>query len=286
MKTAFQSAYAYANNNPIKLNDPTGMEAENPQSSENIEPKSNDLPNTTEPTKENPTTEKTDINKTGEAWKHKHKWNDVITDKKDIKKYGDGFEKGKTTYKDLYEKIAPKILGDKLAESQEKGLKMDCADLVLNTLVDFASEFGLPVYIKDYRPDGKTFDSTSTSFKSKTEFAQALKNTFGAATLFSEANKALNTIDWNDIQPGDIMTWKFYIWPLQDESSRSWHANTITDVTKETITVIQGSLSDNSATEIGTKTYDRESSGKVDGPWDIKEVKARRWNFNSFDKRK
>ena len=297
LKYGYQSSYAYADNNPINKMDHNGEgtgegtnqtqaftkgEADNLQSTA----AGANSPAGDEDVSTNPAPE-TDLTKKGPAWKHKHKWSDIIKDKETIAKYGEGFKKGKTTYADLYKKRAPAILKEKLGES---GKKVDCANLAMETLIEFASFYGLPVYMTDYRVGGKTFDSKSTEYSTPEKFSEALQETFGAATLFSEFNPALETISWKNIRPGDIMAWKFNIAPWSDETDRSWHINTITSVTEKSITVIQGGLEGGAASEITQKTYDRNKKGEVDPSFytsfGVKDVKARRWNFDYFDNRK
>jgi hypothetical protein len=266
--------YNYVQNNPMNRVDPTGA----------LDTGGGDVPKEDGNDKSNSQNAKQE----GEAWKHKHLWNDVIVKASDKRKYGEGFEEGKTTYKDLYEKRVAAVLERKMEESKNFNKTIDCADLVMETLVDFASYYGLPVVMKDYRKKNVTYDSRSTTAKSASEFSAKIKRAFGAATLFSKYNTSLQTVDWSDAMAGDVLTWKYEVYLWEDEANRVWHASTISDLSDDSITVIQGSLDDGQATQISEKAYDRDSKGKVDPSfWTslaIDEVKVRRWNFKLFDK--
>jgi hypothetical protein len=229
----------------------------------------------------------------GAAWAHQHLWNDTVTNQSHISKFGSDYFAG-MKYKDgLPFRIKP-ILENRLKKSQVNNTKIDCADLCLSVLVEYASFYGLPLLFDDYREiktsPNRRLNSKNTQYKSTSEFDLALRKTYGAATLFSEFNLFIEDVAWNNIRPSDMMTWRsntiIIIHPNQ-----TFHANTITELSNDSITVIQGSLEDEQPTPIEKRIYDRDTDGSVDpGFWKAwfvyggsGSIKARRWKFNVFD---
>lgn len=227
----------------------------------------------------------------GEAWTHQHLWNDTIINQNHINNFGSDYFAG-MKYKDGLHFRIKSILEKRLKDSQVSNIKIDCADLCLSALVEFASFYGLPLLFQDYRTEtsNRILNSKSTQYNSVAKFVIAVKKTYGAATLFSPNNKFMEDVVWSSIEPSDVMTWKsntiMIIHPNQ-----TFHANTITELTNDSITVIQGSLEDEQPTPIEKKNYDRNNDGSVDpGFWKAwftyggsGAVKARRWKFNVFD---
>lgn len=229
----------------------------------------------------------------GPAWTHQYLWNDPITNQSHINNFGSDYFSG-MRYKDGIQFRMKSILERRLKNSQVKPIKIDCADLCLSVLVEYASFYGLPLLFEDYREirtsPNRRLNSKNTQYRSISEFDLALRNTYGAGTLFSEFNLFMEDVAWNNIHPSDIMTWRsntiIIIHPNQ-----TFHANTITELTNDSITVIQGSLEDEQPTPIEKRVYDRNTDGSVDpGFWKAwfvyggsGAIKARRWKFNVFD---
>jgi hypothetical protein len=223
----------------------------------------------------------------GAAWTHQYLWNDTVTNSSHISNFGSDYFAG-MKYKEGLPFRIKAILEKRLKDSQVRQTKIDCADLCLSALIEYASFYGLPLLFQDYRAQtsNRILNSKSTQYNSKDKFDLAVRQTYGAATLFSSDNKFMEDVAWNSIHPSDVMTWKSNTIPIIHPNV-THHANTITELTNDSITVIQGSLEGGQATPIEKKTYDRDSNGEVDPSlWtafytDV--VKARRWKFNIFD---
>jgi len=223
----------------------------------------------------------------GAAWTHQYLWNNTVINQSHINNFGSDYFAG-MKYKDGLQFRIKSILERRLKDSQVRHTTIDCADLCLSALIEYASFYGLPILFEDYRAQtsNRILNSKKTQYNSVAKFDLAAKQTYGAATLFSSLNKFMEDVAWNTIRPSDVMTWKSETIPIIHPNV-TFHANTITELTNNSITVIQGSLEDGQATPIQKKTYDRDYNGKVDPSFWTEfytdEVKARRWKFNAFD---
>jgi len=223
------------------------------------------------------------------AWSHQQLWNDIVINQNHIKNFGSDYFSG-MKYKDGLTFRIKSILEKRLKDSQIRHLKIDCADLCLSALIEYASFYGLPLLFKDYRDQtsNRVLNSKNTQYNSKDSFDLAVRKTYGAASLFSSQNFFLEDVNWKNIRCSDLLCWK-YILPLwEDESKRSWHASTISELTNDKIITIQGSLDNGAATYIEQRQYDRDSdNGEINLDLTlsviIDEVKAKRWKFSVFD---
>jgi len=90
-----------------------------------------------------------------------------------------------------------------------EGKNIDCADLALSVIIDYASENGLPLEIST--ANGTTFDSNSDSYNSVDEFKNGYTNDNGvdvSGVLPSVGSKDIptNTFELSKsvVQPGDM----------------------------------------------------------------------------------
>jgi len=224
----------------------------------------------------------------GPAWRHLQLWNDTITHQTHVNNFGsDYFSDMK--YKDgLTFRIKP-ILEKRLNNGQ---IKIDCANLCLSVLIEYGLFYGLPILLKDYRltTSNRLLNSKNTQYNSITKFDKAAKQTYVAFTLFSDDNLFIQDIDWNSIRLSHIITWKSNI-ILIIHPNQTYYAHTISELTNNSITVIQGSLENEQPTNIEKKVYERNSDGSVNpGLWKSYfkyggsgGIQAKRWKFNVFD---
>jgi hypothetical protein len=90
------------------------------------------------------------------------------------------------------------------------GEDVDCADLALNVIIDYASENGLPLQIST--KDGTTFDSNSDNYNSVPEFKNGYTNNDGQKiqgvlpnVQARDINTNTFTLNKSDAQPGDMI---------------------------------------------------------------------------------
>ena len=119
------------------------------------------------------------------------------------------------------------------AEHQAAGTKLDCADLSINMLCEFAAEHGLPVEWRVYYPPEKrfvTFTSSDRQFASPAAFTAWSQHFLGAMNLADNtypidyatwASGDMVLMDWNqtDVAPNfeGRTVWHTYLVGVPDE---------------------------------------------------------------------
>ena len=98
--------------------------------------------------------------------------------------------------------------GNRLKEYE--GKKVDCADLALNVLIDYASENGLSLQIST--ADGASFDSNSDDYNSVRDFKNGYTNDDGKKVdgvlpnvQARDISSNTYTLNKSDAQPGDMI---------------------------------------------------------------------------------
>jgi hypothetical protein len=109
-----------------------------------------------------------------EAWDSPNEWNDDY-----IQKYNN-------------------TLNDRINQYKSDGKTFTCEDLVLSTLIDFASENGLPA---SFSNESGNYDSRDNKWKNVNQFKKAVLSTSGAKDLMNSTV----TIDASQLKVGDII---------------------------------------------------------------------------------
>ena len=93
---------------------------------------------------------------------------------------------------------------NRLMYYHDKNIKLDCADLSISVLIDYASENGLPLKLLSLSK--AVFDSTSDSYNSIEDFKKGNKKVKGALSLTAKDIK-MNTfiISKEESEPGDMI---------------------------------------------------------------------------------
>jgi hypothetical protein len=138
-----------------------------------------------------------------------------------------------------------------------EGEDVDCADLALDVLIDYASENGLPLQIST--KEGQVFDSNSDNYNNVSEFKNGYTNDNGEkvqGVLPSVQAKDISsntyTVDKKDAQCGDMII-------LTKPCDHIVNYSQITPERKLTY----GNLTGNNPSEV--KTTNDWSNSKVDG---------------------
>jgi RHS repeat-associated protein len=220
----------------------------------------------------------------GGEWKSKHKWTDVITDKSQIKLLGAKYLVG-MTYEEAWRAMAPEILRKSI------GKKIDCADLAIDAIVEFAFTYKLSIHFEDYKAEDKdpTFDNDNYGFTKKNSaevkfkegewqrLADNIKASYGAGDIYNN-NKIATTKSLDDVQAGDVVSWKH-------PDNGGYHAQTISKVDRltfgfNTYETIQGNLESGKAQPARKTEYKfievKNRKGET--------LLGREWNFENFDK--
>jgi len=209
------------------------------------------------------------------AWEIKNKWDDTYT----------------KAYSEYYSTIAKTMGGEKL----------DCADMQLKVLTDFASANGLPVSIQT--GSGK-IDAASDQFKSVGDFTTAVQKATAASDLASDANThrvssekpgSLRQLD--AAKPGDMMFFKYS--DDKNGPGRVHHVAGITDINNGFLRFAEGQqgignsdpkslMYGGRGIQFGTLDTNNGHIG-VDGKdlrverFQFKRVDVREWNFFSWN---
>ncbi|OYU94569.1 MAG: hypothetical protein CFE21_14930 [Bacteroidetes bacterium B1(2017)] len=223
----------------------------------------------------------------GGEWKSQHSWNDVITDKSHIQQLGANYVKG-MTYQDAWRATSPKIFENYIKK------KIDCADLAIKGLVEFAYKYKLSVHFEDNK-QGKdkdpTFDNDNYGFTKKDgskvsfkegqweRFADNIAANYGAADIFNNSKLATDK-QWDDLEVGDLMSWKH-------PDNGGFHAQTITEIDRPTFgfdsyTTIQGNLDSGKSAPARKTEYTFVALNIRFG----ETIKGKAWNFKFFDSKK
>ena len=97
-----------------------------------------------------------------------------------------------------------KYAQDRLMYYYENGIKIDCADLALSVLIDYASENGLPLQLTS--ASGEIFDSMSDKYNTTSEFKNGNQKARGALALGARDISANTSIIEKTLsRPGDLI---------------------------------------------------------------------------------
>ena len=138
------------------------------------------------------------------AWQVTHKW-----DSKMIGKYRD-------------------YVSSKMQEYINDGKEFTCEDLVLSTIIDFASENGLPFEMKN---GTGAYDATSDDYSDVATFKNDVLKTSGANDLQNNANTS--SINLGSAQKGDILL-------KRNNDDIATHAQLVTSKGNNTLGIHQG----------------------------------------------
>jgi RHS repeat-associated protein len=138
------------------------------------------------------------------AWKPTNSWNDKMIDK--FQNY---------------------VL-NKVKDFINNGKEYTCEDFALSTLMDFASENGLPVSIKN---GSGTLSSNSDDFDNASEFKNAVLKNTGAKDLQRPENTV--AADSKNLLPGDVLV-------LRNSEGQGHHVQVVTSTSKNTVNIAQG----------------------------------------------
>ena len=227
----------------------------------------------------------------GKEWKSQYKWSDKVTDKSHIKNLEEkGIKNAKNlTYQEVYEISISRLMKPYVLN----GLQEDCANFAFYPLVDFASFYKLPIYFKSYRADTpdkyKIIDNDKMQFKTTDDLKKMLGLLYAAKDFYDEKNQFLVDVDFTKLQQGDLLLFQ-YRQLKGDETKRIHHVSTVVLATTNKISVVQGSGDEESTSKVAGKSYERNSDMSADlqgiANITVKGEKAKRWNFNLFDKNK
>jgi RHS repeat-associated protein len=149
---------------------------------------------------------------------------------------------------------------------------IDCADLVLLGLIDFASQNGLRVNLKTYSGGGwKYYDSASKSFNTVDEYKQAVLRDLGALAVIDNTR----AVSPSDLRAGDVLM-------TQYPGGQIGHTRVVTDVqcagncSDPNVTYYYGNLPPTSPVP------DTRSLSKVPGGALSATQIPRRWNFGKW----
>jgi RHS repeat-associated protein len=228
----------------------------------------------------------------GQEWKSQHKWSDKVTDPSHIKNIeAKGIKNVKTlTYQQVYEMSISRLMKPYVLN----GLQEDCANFAFYPLIDFASYYKLPIFIKSYRADTpekyKIIDNDLMQFKTTDDLKKMLGILYAAKDFYDDKNLFLIGVDFDKLQKSDLLLFQYRAGLFSEETERIYHVSTIVLVEAKKISVVQGSGDEDSTSKIAGKSYERNSDMSADlqgiANITVKGEKAKRWNFNLFDKNK
>lgn len=225
-------------------------------------------------------------------WKSKFKWSDVIQVKvsdpvfKSVYKF--------ITFENLWKSLVPSHFANYYNLSQNNKLIIDCGDLMIRGLLDFAYQYKLPVHFyDDYKAENDPeFDNNNPFFvKNKkirllntyNDFRSAIELNYGSPDIFHN-NRILKDIPLKNMQVGDILSYKY--------PGVGWyHAQIVVAVDSENVMIYQGNLTEHGGdpTPVEKRIYKiKDIENKSIGRFlffgvSPDEIKVRRWRFSYFD---
>jgi RHS repeat-associated protein len=204
------------------------------------------------------------------AWKITNEWNDEMIGK--------------------YQEFAV----NRIQQAYKNGEKVTCEDLALTTMIDFASQNGLPLVVEngDY-----TLSAASNDYSNVADFKCAVLATTAASDLPQYGNTV--PVDKNSTKPGDLLLHK----NSDSDPNRVTHTQVVASNTSRAIVIYQGNQGGGSSDPCGfwsycgvktqqgyyakaTGNYVRTDTKKVTpGLLNSSSVVGARWNFKSWNGR-
>lgn len=108
--------------------------------------------------------------------------------------------------------------------------KIDCADLALTVLINYASENGLPVDLKYYDKGWKSYSSSSDEFTSKDGFLKFITLNLGALNVIDNSSP----ISLSSAKSGDLIMSKW--------DASGGHTRVIYEISGNHVTWYQGNI--------------------------------------------
>lgn len=242
----------------------------------------------------NSTLESQEKNKAKRIWENKKRWNDLVTLEIHDPRFGKVEKFLQFTYSDYWHLSAFSHFKNYIIQSEKKKLVLDCADLVLRGLLDFAYKYKLPFHISDDFKANKDPDFNNRTgyyiengrkrfLSSYTEFRKSIELKYGSQDIYRN-NKILMDVPLSKILPGDILSYKY-------PGTNWYHAQVVVRVNKDSVTVVQGNLESHGgeASPVEMRNYELDDiKNKTVGGflfWGDRpdDIKVRRWRFSYFD---
>jgi RHS repeat-associated protein len=260
-RTHFFSSYAYANNNPISRNDPTGLLLQDPQQTKDM---NNTMLGAGNPDDMDygsgaPTDPEESNYSNNNFWSNQTFWSSVIPqlnaggdgsswsrDEDDawVTQYANDQTQGQGAWQitnqwnaSFISKYNSEVEGIALT-LQGQGMDYTCEDFAITCIATFAMQNNLPFA---FATGAKTCDASSSEYHNFSDFLADVKTVAGASDLANPSNTT--SIYQNDLQAGDLI--------LLDNASTgaAHHAQVVTNISCgddgsiSGVDIVQGNLS-------------------------------------------